>query len=177
MSSIKDLSKKTKKYVAILLLVVLGAFAYLGYALLGIQTTHVDGESMAPTLDNGQLLFVNTKEDTYKFGDIVVINSKEKGQITKRLIGLPGDTIEFKNHMIYRNKKLVSEFHSKKAMKNMEMPNELEFKIKLKKGKNPQYYVMGDNLSVDKDGNSVSVDSRQMGYFISKEILGKVYFH
>jgi len=168
MKTIKDLFKKPLFYVSILSVF---AILYVGYAFLGIQTTHVDGESMSPTLDNGQVLFVDAKPATYEYGDVVVLHSEAKGQIVKRIIGLPGDTMKFKNHMVYRNGKLVSEFHDKKAMKHMEMPNEVDYKVHLADGKTKdkeaEYYVMGDKCSIGDDNQTVSVDSIHLVSFTS----------
>lgn len=70
----------------------------------------VEGESMEPTLHDGEKLFVN-KTINYlggvKRGDIVIINGKDGQKIhyVKRLIGLPGDTIEMKDDTLYINGK------------------------------------------------------------------------
>lgn len=100
----------TKKELLVFLLVFLGTFTlfrtllFLGY---------VPSESMEPTLDVGAGMF-GTKfspENDLKHGNIVVFDSPE-GDGTKwikRIIGLPGDKIEFKDNKIYRNGKALKE--------------------------------------------------------------------
>ena len=60
-----------------------------------IQFVRVDGLSMAPTFDNGDLLFT-VKDFNPKVGDVVTIWSPElKTNIVKRITGVPGDTVEY----------------------------------------------------------------------------------
>ena len=63
----------------------------------------VDGESMMPTLENGDRMVVN--KIGYMVGepdrfDIVVFHAPEQKDYIKRVIGLPGDHVEFKNDQL-----------------------------------------------------------------------------
>jgi len=78
------------------LLLALAIYVVIAFAL---QTVRVEGESMVPTLQNNDLLFAN--KISYHFhgpdrGDIIVL--QPPGQLNrdfiKRVIGLPGETIE-----------------------------------------------------------------------------------
>lgn len=111
----------------------------------------VEGESMEPTLHDGEKLFVN-KTINYlggvKRGDIVIINGKDGQKIhyVKRLIGLPGDTIEMKDDTLYINGKKVDEPYLKE---NKAHAKEYEVHLTgdfgpVKVPKN-DYFVMGDN--------------------------------
>jgi signal peptidase I len=78
------------------LLLALAIYVVIAFAL---QTVRVEGESMVPTLQNGDLLFAN--KISYHFhgpdrGDIVVLQPPESPSrdFIKRVIGLPGETIE-----------------------------------------------------------------------------------
>ena len=78
------------------LLLALAIYVVIAFAL---QTVRVEGESMVPTLQNGDLLFAN--KISYHFhgpdrGDIVVLEPPESPNrdFIKRVIGLPGETIE-----------------------------------------------------------------------------------
>ena len=86
------------------------------------QRTVVDGESMESTLKNGDSLILN--KISYRFSkpkryDIVVFPGKitEKNQqefYIKRIIGLPGETVEIKNGSVYiDNKELKSDIYAK----------------------------------------------------------------
>lgn len=78
------------------LLLALAIYVVIAFAL---QTVRVEGESMVPTLQNGDLLFAN--KISYHFhgpdrGDIIVLQPPESPNrdFIKRVIGLPGETIE-----------------------------------------------------------------------------------
>jgi signal peptidase I len=78
------------------LLLALAIYVVIAFAL---QTVRVEGESMVPTLQNNDLLFAN--KISYHFhgpgrGDIVVLEPPESPNrdFIKRVIGLPGETIE-----------------------------------------------------------------------------------
>ena len=71
----------------------------------------VDGHSMDPTLADSEYLLVINKLPIDRF-DIVVASETENGktkEIVKRVIGLPGDTIEYKNDVLYINGKETDE--------------------------------------------------------------------
>ena len=66
----------------------------------------VDGDSMMPTLENGDRMIVNKigytigKPDRF---DIVVFHAPEQKDYIKRVIGLPGDEVEYRNDVLYIN--------------------------------------------------------------------------
>ena len=72
----------------------------------------VDGESMMPTLENGDRMIVNKigytvgKPDRF---DIVVFHAPEQKNYIKRVIGLPGDHVEYKDDQLYINGKELEE--------------------------------------------------------------------
>jgi signal peptidase I len=77
---------------------LLAAAIYLVIAF-ALQTVRVEGESMVPTLENGDLLFAN--KISYHFhgpdrGDIIVLQPPQSPNrdFIKRVVGLPGDIIE-----------------------------------------------------------------------------------
>ena len=72
----------------------------------------VSGSSMKPNFNDGELLLVRKiryNEKTIKRFDVVVIK-KDKEEIIKRVIGLPGEHISYKNNKLYVNDKLVQTF-------------------------------------------------------------------
>ena len=71
----------------------------------------VDGHSMDPTLADNEYLLVINKLPINRF-DIVVASETENGktkEIVKRVIGLPGDTIQYENDTLYINGKKTDE--------------------------------------------------------------------
>ena len=68
----------------------------------------VDGESMNPTLQNKERMVVNKIAEPKRF-DIVVFHAQDGRDYIKRVIGLPGDRIEYKNDVLYINGEAYNE--------------------------------------------------------------------
>lgn len=134
----------------------------------------VDGLSMMPTLHNQDRMIVN--KFSYKIGepkrfDIIVFHAPEGKDYIKRVIGLPGDEIEYKDDILYVNGKAYEEPYLeeyKKAVIDgpLTEPFTLEEKIGKKKVPEGQLFVMGDNRRYSKD-------SRHIGTIPMEKVLGK----
>ena len=106
----------------------------------------VKGRSMEPTLHTSEWLWTDKlgyELGSIKRGDIVVLKYHEtKDKYVKRVIGLPGDTIEVKNHAVYVNGARLAEPYVKEApysdFKEMTIPDH-------------SYFVMGDNRNASDD--------------------------
>ena len=55
------------------------------------EFVNISGESMSPTLENGQDIFIYKVNYTPSRGDIVVFNSPDGKELVKRVIGMPGE--------------------------------------------------------------------------------------
>jgi signal peptidase I len=86
------------------LVLIAGAYVVFGQLLLPIRGV---GVSMAPTIEEGDLIFVN--QVAYRFreparGDIVAVRIAGRSVVyVKRLLALPGDTIAFVDGVLWRN--------------------------------------------------------------------------
>lgn len=115
----------------------------------------VVGPSMEPTLKSGDVMILNKVAKINRF-DIVVISSKKSPEILiKRVIGLPGETLEIKDGNIYINGKVLKENFGKGITSNYNY-------VEIHKD---EYFVLGDN-------RSISADSRLFGTFNIKDIKG-----
>lgn len=117
----------------------------------------VNGSSMEPTLHNNELVLMNKIGlnkgiDRY---DIVVVKY-ENSTIIKRVIGLPYETVEYINDILYIDGEIV----------NTKVDFEYTKDFKLTAGKN-EYIVLGDNRNISKD-------SRIIGPVKESDIIGKV---
>ncbi len=129
----------------------------------------VDGPSMDPTLKNGQLLILNKIPIKHKRFEIVVVKKNingKKERLVKRIIGMPGESVEYKHRKLYINGVKVKD----KFAKNTERFIMSDVYDK-KKIPNDYYFVMGDN-------RDVSLDSRDplVGFISEDEIVGNAVF-
>ena len=179
------------------LLLALAIYVVIAFAL---QTVRVEGESMVPTLQNGDLLFAN--KISYHFhgpdrGDIVVLEPPQSPNrdFIKRVIGLPGETIEIDGRYVdpknpsapprtavkikevgQKNWQVLQEPYlpDQKVDPWDEMNNCCDSSGHATSVPTPltipkdQYFVMGDN-------RNRSSDSRSIGLIPRGNILGKAW--
>lgn len=139
--------------VALLLAIVIRFF-------VGGATT-VSGTSMEPTLHNGDFLLVSkipTYFKNYKRGDVLIIDSPDLNEFyVKRLIGLPGETVEIQDGKVFIDGKWMKEFYT-----DQETVSYANAKWTLG---NNEYFVLGDNR-----GTGASNDSRLFGPVLAEHI-------
>ncbi|HAK0898837.1 TPA: type I signal peptidase SipX, partial [Listeria monocytogenes] len=94
-------------WIKIILIALILAFG-IRYFLISPVT--VNGKSMDPTLHDGEHLFINKVSDPKRF-DIIVFPApdEENAEYIKRVIGLPGDKVEYKEDQLYINGKKYDE--------------------------------------------------------------------
>lgn len=138
----------------------------------------VDGESMMPTLNNGDRMVVNKigymvgKPDRY---DIVVFHAPEQKNYIKRVIGLPGDSVEFKNDQLLINGKELPEPYLeqyKSEISEGTLTDDFtleETAAQVNKIPEGYIFVMGDNRRYSKD-------SRHIGLVKIDEVIGNTSF-
>ncbi|KQU60391.1 signal peptidase I [Rossellomorea marisflavi] len=129
----------------------------------------VDGLSMTPTLHNGDRMIVSKFGTPDRF-DIVVFHAPERKDYIKRVIGLPGDKIEYKDDTLYINGKAYEEPYlkdSKAALQEGLLTDDftLDEIIDQETVPDGEIFVMGDNRRYSKD-------SRHIGTVPLEEVVG-----
>lgn len=157
----KEILKTLLTYVAIILVVIL-------IRIFFIDPVRVDGKSMDTTLKNGEILLLNKivyKKGDIKRFDIVVIDEGDKS-IIKRVIGLPGETIEYKDNKLYIDSKEVNDPYPSSKTDDFSIEDIGHTKIP-----GDTYFVMGDNRINSLDSRYPSV-----GVIKKEQIVGRARF-
>lgn len=157
--------------IAVVLIVVIRAFLFVSFT--------VDGESMDPTLEDGDRVVVNKFIDNfsgYDMDDLIVFNSNIGPAYVKRIIGTEGDTVEMVDKQVYVNGEAVDQDYITHTgdsylddFELSELPsgdgdNNSEAVEEIPEGK---LLVLGDN-------RPVSRDSRDFGLIDEDDVIGKV---
>lgn len=149
-----------------------------------VRLNTVDGDSMNPTLVDGQKLVVTDLFYTPDYNDIVIVQAArlEGGKpLVKRIIGLPGDTIriDFENGTVYRNGTalevtteggfLYEDGHTINSLTNnaIKMESNKDYIV-------PEncYFILGDNRNDSRD----SRDMASIGFLERNYIAGHAIF-
>ena len=130
------------------------------------EPVRVDGNSMYPTLKHGEIMVVSKM--AYQFNgepelfDVVICHYPGRGNtnFVKRVVGLPGDTVEVKDgHLIVNGVIFAEKFLHERPVENYGP-------ITVPEG---QYFVMGDNRNNSNDSRRAEV-----GPLERENIIGKV---
>ena len=156
---------------------------------LSVQNFRVEGSSMVPTLTEGQYIIANkiiyssvATDSIVRFlpfvqpsgeggslytfhppehGEIIIFNfpSDQSRDLVKRVIGVPGDTIEIQSGQVIRNGEPIEEPYvvnkDRRTYDPVEVPEN-------------SYYVLGDN-------RRSSSDSRDWGFLSDKHVVGRAW--
>lgn len=150
-------------YVAVVVGITFLIIHYVG------QRTYVSGSSMENTLSDGDNLIVD--KITYRFSDpkrydIIVFpyQYEENTYFIKRIIGLPGETIQVTDGKIYINGQVLDESYGREVLKSGGIA---ETPITLGED---EYFVMGDNRNDSMDSRDPSV-----GVLHKSELVGRAW--
>lgn len=150
-----------------------------------LQTYKVQGQSMMPTVHENDYAVIYKMPVTLQYGDIVIVDSRIDRERTwkdglsenallslalgkqqdehlwiKRVIGKPGDKLEFNGDTLYRNGEVLNEPYINEKMK----------------GNSWSVVVQDQHLFVMGDNRNHSGDSRMIGAIPDSHIIGKVVF-
>ncbi|CAG9622780.1 Signal peptidase IB [Sutcliffiella rhizosphaerae] len=132
----------------------------------------VDGESMVPTLlDEDRMIVNKLRIGEYDRFDIVVFHASQRKDFIKRIIGLPGDRIEYKNDKLYINGEFFEEPYLEELKK--ESLDFITGTFQLEETPGGYLEVPKGHVFVLGDNRKFSNDSRHIGVIPIDEIVGK----
>lgn len=183
----------------IALTVVLYAVIMLAFKFT-LANERVSGPSMQPTFEDGQELLA-VKHSNIQRGDVIILNAPDEAGsfYIKRVIGMPGDTIQSKNNKMYINGKLYKEPFLKAGSKLKENDTNIyagkgyswtyDFTLS-QLAKSPEYQQIYSKSYLNKvkktnkvpagtyfvmgDHRTVSKDSRLIGFIKKSAVVGEV---
>ena len=113
---------------------------------------------MVPTLLDGDIMILDKigyRINGLKRFDIVVIKYNNE-KIIKRVIGLPGDYIEYKDNILYVNWKEIKEEYKRDITNNFSLKD-----LGYEKIPENKYLVLGDNRSISKDSRIIGLIDKE----------------
>ena len=153
-------------WIVYILIVICATYLIVTY--VG-QRTKVSGDSMLETLHDGDNLIVD--KISYRIRDpkryeIIVFKyrHKEDTYYIKRIIGLPGETVQIKNGEVYINGELLGEEYGREVMLDAGLAAD-----PIVLGED-EYFVLGDNRNHSSDSRESSV-----GVLEKEELIGRAW--
>jgi signal peptidase I len=153
--------------------VLLAASIFLVIYIFLFRPFQVSGDSMYPTFKNGEYILTNliaVKTNGIQRGDVIVFQAPpdHEKDFIKRVIGLPGETVELKSGFVYINGKKLDE--------SAYLGNDVRTYGGAFLKDNQPYTIPADNYIVMGDNRPFSSDSREWGLLATKAIIGKSMF-
>jgi len=153
-----------KKLLKDNIILILSICFILFLQLFIVSPTRVSGESMNHTLQHNDRSLV-LKGNSVKRFDIIIFNTNkltgEDKQYVKRVIGLPGETVSYKNNQLFINNEPIEELFD---IRDQSYTGDFSYVVN-----SHDYFVLGDNR-----GNST--DSRMFGGVNKEDIVGKMIY-
>lgn len=169
--------QKRKKALSLPMEILIILIVVVGVRTFVFGTIGVKGSSMEPAFTHGDVVTVNKLAYVFtqpKRGDIVIcqLDDSDGGTLIKRVIGLPGDEIEFKEkdtyeleYDLYINEELQEEDNLPEPI---QQPGNIEYPYTVPEN---SYFVMGDNRNASTDSRNKTI-----GAIEKSDIKGKVFF-
>src|SRR4051794_30377305 len=158
---------------------ILIAVAAIGVALLlrtfVVQQFAVDGQSMMGTLHSGDRVIVNKLSYDFhdpRHGDIVVLEdptgSFQERDLIKRVVGLPGETLEYKGCQLFIDGHRVSEPYLDPALVTTDRCGISQVAVEVAAG---HVFVMGDNRDASLDSRIGSIGQIPYDHLIGRAVV------
>ena len=144
-------------------------FSFMLVLFFGIKTSMV-GTSMEPVIFNGQNVYINRVAynlSSPKRGDVIVFKpngNKNSHLYIKRVVGLPGETVQITNGHVYINGEVLTETVAIETKEGGVASSEITLDTN-------EYFVLGDNRSNSEDSRSANI-----GNVKTSMIEGKAWY-
>ncbi|MEY8337347.1 signal peptidase I [Lachnospiraceae bacterium 62-35] len=142
------------------------AFAWFIVYTFGTEAT-IAGHSMSPFLESGDVVLMNrlsyNLSDPQRF-DVVVFQREDSRTNVKRIIGLPGETVQIYGGYVFINGEQLS---TDDALDKVSLAGIAEIPITLGED---EYFLLGDNRDSSEDSRFINI-----GNVKREQILGKVW--
>lgn len=148
------------------IVVVIALACYTVYGFGG--RAQVNGGSMKPTLDSGDVVLINRLAydlGTPKRFDIAVFSRENSGLNMKRIIGLPGETVQIKDNRIYIDGEVLE---AEDFLSMATIAGAAEYPIELGED---EYFLLGDNRESSEDSRFASVGNVKRDQLVGKAWL------
>ena len=134
------------------------------YIMMGLST--IEGNSMYPTLHDGDRVFYKRTSDDYRVGDVVVVDRPDGEEFVKRIVAVAGDTVNIQGGKVYINGEeqiLDGPVGETYLVKDSDIPN--PYRVG-----DGQVFVLGDN-------RLNSEDSRSFGAVKIEDLSGRLIWY
>lgn len=133
------------------------------HIIMGIST--VNGQSMYPTLHDGDIVIYQRYNSEYRQGDIIAIKRPDGEEYVKRIVAVAGDTVNIQGGSVYVNGKKLE---LKTTLGETDaMSDEITYPLVVG---DKEVFVLGDNREISKD-------SREIGTINLSDVKGKIIWY
>lgn len=155
--------RKARLIFSLQFLALIAAILLVFYMMMGFST--VKGNSMYPTLHDGDIAAYSRLGKEYDPGDVIVLVRPDGEEFVKRVIAIAGDTVNIQSGKVYVNGK-ESKFEGTLG-KTSRTGSRIEFPLVVE---DKEVFVLGDN-------REVSEDSREFGTVKIEDIKGRIIWY
>lgn len=125
----------------------------------------VEGQSMLPTLKDGDRLLLSTSDTSYEYGDVIVVDRYTDEPLIKRVIAVGGDILTISaDGVVSVNGSVLKEQY----IQGETIRNDFSGEMEIPKG---YLFVMGDNRSFSKDSRKAEI-----GLVSVKDVVGRAIY-
>ena len=128
------------------------------------ERTYMVGQSMSPQIEQGEIALINKVAYTFfkpKRYDVIAFKNSDGRECIRRVIGLPGETVNIRNGMVYVNGEVIDRFYEASSA------GLAADEVKLLGN---EYFVLGDNRVGSEDSRTSTI-----GNVTGDMIIGNVW--